>query len=135
MGKILLISQCLNSECRRTLKYLCDGRIVRTEYLVDMRLKMEHFWLCGDCSQNFDFRIFADAPAVAIRRERNRQHLVRTEEAAFLSRGQQLKERAGSPTVMPSLWGWESDRLLSEPPTAVPRKYEHGYLLAKQTAA
>jgi hypothetical protein len=46
-------------------------------------MKLEHFWLCGDCSQCFDFCIFVDRPAVAIRRERNSQRFVRTEEAAF----------------------------------------------------
>ena len=135
MGKILLISQCLNSECRRTLNYLRDGLIVRTEFLVGMRMKMEHFWLCGDCSQCFDFRFFADKPAVAIRRERNRQRFVRTEQAAFLSHGPQLKERVASSTAMSQLLGWESDQLLSGPGTVVPQELNQSHLLAKQAAA
>lgn len=121
-GETLLISQCLNSECRRALNYPRGGRIVRTEYLVGMCLKLEHFWLCGDCSRCFGFRIFADRPAVAIGCERYSQRFVRTEEAAFLSRGQQLKESIGSSTVMTQLWGWESDPLLSRPRTVFPRK-------------
>jgi LSD1 subclass zinc finger protein len=100
---IPLISQCLNSECRRPLDYLRGGRIVRTEYLVGMCLKLEHFWLCGDCSRCFDFRIFADRPAVAIRCERYSQRFVRTEEAAFPSRGQRLRESVGSSMVMTQL--------------------------------
>jgi hypothetical protein len=85
VGEILLISQCLNSECGRPLQYLRGGRIVRTEYRVGIPTKLEHFWLCGDCSQYFDFCVFVDRPAVAIRREENGQRFVRTEEAAFLS--------------------------------------------------
>ena len=103
-GETLLISQCLNSECRRPLDYLRGGRIVRTEYLVGMCLKLEHFWLCDDCSQCYDFCVFADRPAVAIRCERNSQRFVRTEEAAFLSRGQQPKEGVGSSTVVTQPW-------------------------------
>jgi hypothetical protein len=100
-----------------------------------MCLKLEHFWLCDDCSQCFDFRIFADRPAVAIRRERYSQRFVRTEEAAFLSRGQQLKESDGSSTVMTQLWGWESDQLLSWPRTAVPQENVEDYLLSKQATS
>jgi hypothetical protein len=129
---MFVISECLNSECRRALYYLRGGRILRIEYLVGMCLKLEYFWLCDDCSQCYDFCVFADRPAVAIRCERNSQRFVRTEEAAFLSRGQQLKESVGSSTVMTQLWGWESDPLLSRPGTGVPQKTVEGYLSSNQ---
>jgi hypothetical protein len=127
-----VISQCLNSECERPLYYLRGGRVVRTEYLIGIRLVLEHFWLCEDCSQFFDFLIFADRPAVAIACERPGQRFVRTQEAASLSRGQRLQERIGPSTVVMQLWEWEHDHLLSRPATAAPQGNGKGYLLAAQ---
>ena len=108
---------------------------MRTVYQANASVRIQHFWLGGDCSQYYDFRIFADGPAVSIRCERYSQRFVRAEEAAFLSRGQQLKESVSSSTVMTQVWGWESDQLLSGPGTAVPLENVQGYLLAKQATS
>lgn len=76
-----MISECLNAACRKPLDYLRAGRIVRTQYQESTHLILEHFWLCGDCSQLFDFIVFSDKPAVAVRCGRYEQRFVRTEQA------------------------------------------------------
>jgi hypothetical protein len=48
-----MVSQCANPDCRRELHYLRDGKV----YVFAMsskagRERMEHFWLCGECSKS-----------------------------------------------------------------------------------
>jgi hypothetical protein len=124
---MLVITECLNSACRRALYYLRAGRIVRTEYREGMRVKLEHFWLCGDCSQFFDFRLFSDRPAIAIRRAGCTQRFVRTEGAALVRGKQQVEESASPPTIMTPRWEWASGQPRSRPEPAVHRGSVHSY--------
>ena len=71
-----MILECLNAVCRTPLLYLRGGRIVRTEYRLGTNLKLEHFWLCDDCSRFYNFCIFPDRPAIAIYSERASQRYV-----------------------------------------------------------
>ena len=53
-----MVNQCANPQCAKPLHYLREGRV----YIFDMpdtnapaeskrSRRMEHFWLCGPCSQ------------------------------------------------------------------------------------
>lgn len=54
-----MVNHCANPQCRRPLHYLRDGRV----YVFNMskpiaigdqtRARMEHFWLCGTCSERY----------------------------------------------------------------------------------
>jgi hypothetical protein len=55
-----MISQCMNPDCRKELHYLRAGRVVRTTNRIDNTIKVEHFWLCGDCLPNYDFLFAKD---------------------------------------------------------------------------
>ncbi len=50
-----MISECMNPSCRRELRYLRDGRVVRVVEGHRGQAKVEHYWLCGDCYKTFDF--------------------------------------------------------------------------------
>lgn len=50
-----MISQCMNPDCRKDLHYLRDGRVVRVVQRVEKRVRLEHFWLCGECHLDLDF--------------------------------------------------------------------------------
>ncbi len=130
-GKMLMILECLNSACRRPLYYLRAGRIVRTQYQEGTRLKLEHFWLCGDCSQFFDFRVFSDGPAVAIRCGKYSQRFVRTEQAAVITSKEEVKECVNLTTVITQGWHRDSDHSLSGGENAAPQESLRGYLLSK----
>jgi hypothetical protein len=61
-----MVSQCVNPQCGKPLHYLRDGKIFLLEVPVDnahdstesaqLTAKMEHFWLCGECSPKFVVR-------------------------------------------------------------------------------
>jgi hypothetical protein len=57
-----MISECFNPSCRRELRYLRDGRVVR---VIRDDLRVEHFWLCGSCHLQYDF-CFTDDKALSI---------------------------------------------------------------------
>jgi hypothetical protein len=50
-----MINACHNSECNKELLYLREGRIVRTVQGDGDEERLEHFWLCGPCSDAYDF--------------------------------------------------------------------------------
>ena len=50
-----MISACFNPSCSRELKYLRDGRVVRIIRNEPGGVRVEHFWLCGSCHQQYDF--------------------------------------------------------------------------------
>ncbi len=62
-----MISECMNPSCRRELRYLRDGRVVRVVKRDPDKVKVEHFWLCGDCYLNFDFH-FSREGAISMAR-------------------------------------------------------------------
>lgn len=48
-----MVSQCANPDCRRELHYLRDGKIY--QFVLSSKTgskRLEHFWLCGECSKN-----------------------------------------------------------------------------------
>jgi hypothetical protein len=55
-----MLSKCANPDCHTTLHYLREGRVFKVEsdselFLVEGKKrpprKVEHFWLCGPCSE------------------------------------------------------------------------------------
>lgn len=55
-----MISQCLNPACRKELRYLRNGRVIRTTHRIGTDVQVEHFWLCGECHQSYDFLFATD---------------------------------------------------------------------------
>jgi hypothetical protein len=55
-----MITQCMNPECRKELHYLRNGRVVRTTRRIGAHVQVEHFWLCGECHMDYDFRYAND---------------------------------------------------------------------------
>ena len=55
-----MISECLNPTCRRELRYLRDGRVVRVVHGSGDDVQVEHYWLCGLCYAANDFRFGID---------------------------------------------------------------------------
>ena len=55
-----MIDQCANPTCGKPLHYLRDGKVfvfalpdtTRPVAAGRRHRRLEHFWLCGDCSQN-----------------------------------------------------------------------------------
>lgn len=68
-----MLSECLNPECRMPLHYLRGGRIVRTVHQEGTNMKIEHFWLCRECSHLYDFLLIPGGRAIAIRCENPNQ--------------------------------------------------------------
>jgi hypothetical protein len=62
-----MLSECLNPECRKELHYLRDGKVVRVVRQEEERIRVEHFWLCGDCHLYYDFH-FSDGEVSVSRR-------------------------------------------------------------------
>lgn len=57
---------CFNPACKRELRYLRDGRIVRVIRDASKNFSLEHYWLCGQCYQTLDFDFPPDG-SVALR--------------------------------------------------------------------
>jgi hypothetical protein len=53
-----MIDRCFNPACKKRLKYLRDGRVVRVIRGKNEGVSVEHFWLCGPCyhTRDFEFR-------------------------------------------------------------------------------
>ena len=63
-----MISQCLNPACRKDLHYLRNGRVIRTTHRDGTDVLVEHFWLCGECHQDYDFLFAKDGHVSLTRR-------------------------------------------------------------------
>lgn len=55
-----MLSKCANPDCTTTLHYLREGKVFKVESDSDLQLvsgqkkpvrTVEHFWLCGPCSE------------------------------------------------------------------------------------
>jgi hypothetical protein len=66
-----MVSQCANPECRRELVYLRDGKIYRFVLATNAGGKrLEHFWLCGECSKTMRMIHVNQSEAKIVLRER-----------------------------------------------------------------
>jgi hypothetical protein len=66
--RFYMISQCMNPGCRKELRYLRNGRVIRTMRRDAGKVQVEHFWLCGDCHLDYDFLLAKDGEVSLIRR-------------------------------------------------------------------
>jgi hypothetical protein len=57
--RCIMITVCFNPVCKRELLYLREGRVVRLVKTQGGQARVEHFWLCGDCYQLYDFQFSA----------------------------------------------------------------------------
>jgi len=57
-----MLSKCASPDCTTTLHYLREGKVFKIESESEIHLvaghrkparKVEHFWLCGPCSEKF----------------------------------------------------------------------------------
>ena len=60
-----MITQCMNPACRKELHYLRNGRVIRTTSRTGATVRVEHFWLCGECHVDYDF-LFAKDGGVSL---------------------------------------------------------------------
>jgi hypothetical protein len=67
-----MVNACYNSECKKELHYLREGRVVRIIHGDGNEARLEHFWLCGPCSVAYEFVFEADGSVSLIRRHRER---------------------------------------------------------------
>jgi hypothetical protein len=67
-----MINACYNSECRKELRYLREGRIVRIVHCDVGEARLEHFWLCGPCSIAFEF-VFESDGSVSLKHRHDGQ--------------------------------------------------------------
>jgi hypothetical protein len=63
-----MITQCMNPKCRKELHYLRNGRVIRTTSRAGSTVKVEHFWLCGECHIEYDFILSKDGGVSLISR-------------------------------------------------------------------
>jgi hypothetical protein len=69
-----MLSKCANPDCQSTLHYLREGKVFKIEadaapFLVNGPKpvkKVEHFWLCGRCSENWTLLYDKSAASVVV---------------------------------------------------------------------
>jgi hypothetical protein len=49
-----MIGFCFNPVCNRELRYLRQGSVYQWETGVGQKMRSEFFWLCSDCSLQFE---------------------------------------------------------------------------------
>lgn len=59
-----MVDTCFNPACKKQLRYLRDGRVVRVVGKNPDRLEIQHYWLCGRCYQSYDFVFGSDGTVV-----------------------------------------------------------------------
>ena len=55
-----MVDSCFNSACKKELRYLREGRVVRVVGKNPDRLEIQHYWLCGECYKSYDFVFGSD---------------------------------------------------------------------------
>ena len=63
-----MLAECFNVACRRELRYLRSGRIIRVLRQGIDRVEIEHFWLCGACYVSYDFCFVEDGKPSLIKK-------------------------------------------------------------------
>lgn len=61
-----MVDCCYNPKCKKELRYLRDGRVVRIIHTDGETMRVEHFWLCGHCSRAREF-VFGTDGSVTLR--------------------------------------------------------------------
>ncbi len=105
-----MLANCANPLCSRPFLYLRRGTLFRLEpdYGLtngavsdgDTGWKVEHFWLCGDCSKSVTLRLDANGsvsvePLVLIQRDGYREPALVSREGGMLLRSLATGDRSG----------------------------------------
>ena len=72
-----MVSKCSNPSCTRPFRYLADGKLFHIDISQHPELRrkrpdpkrsedIEHFWLCGQCSQLFTVDLVPGEGVVAV---------------------------------------------------------------------
>ena len=66
-----MVNNCANPKCAKPLHYLREGRIfvfdAETSDGAESRHRMEHYWLCGVCSQTMLLEKTGDGVRIVIK--------------------------------------------------------------------
>lgn len=80
-----MMNNCANPQCAKPLHYLREGRI----FVFDLQSRsdensggkpshhLEHFWLCGTCSQQFRIEHAAEGEVVLVPRNKGQMSVIR----------------------------------------------------------
>ena len=68
-----MVNQCANTSCGKPLHYLREGRIYIFDKPDEAGRRLQHFWLCGRCSETLAMEQTSDKEIrlVAKKRETN----------------------------------------------------------------
>lgn len=85
-----MVSNCANPKCAKPLHYLREGRIFVFDVAVDgpgskRSRRMEHYWLCGVCSQTMMMEQTPDGVRVVARPTSRLRGELRMSEPAIAS--------------------------------------------------
>jgi hypothetical protein len=70
-----MVSYCANPDCRRELRYLRDGKIY--QFVLSSKTgskRLEHFWLCGECSKTMILIRVDQSEVKTVGKERHRSN-------------------------------------------------------------
>jgi len=71
----VMVSHCGNPDCRRELRYLRDGKIY--QFVLSPKTcskRLEHFWLCGECSKSMTLTCLKQSEVKTVRRRQVTSH-------------------------------------------------------------
>ena len=86
-----MVSNCANPKCAKPLHYLREGRIFVFDVAINgpgngkRSRRMEHYWLCGVCSQSMKMEQTADGVRVVARPPSRMRGEFRANESAIAS--------------------------------------------------
>ena len=81
-----MIDKCFNPDCGKPMRYLRDGRVVRVLRRDSDRTLVQHFWLCGDCYDVYDFTFPPGGEVVLERRVQPHSDKVQIGDVLLVSR-------------------------------------------------
>ena len=81
-----MIDKCFNPTCGKQMRYLRDGRVVRVIRREDDETLVQHYWLCGDCYDAYDFAFPPSGGVVIEPRARTHSDKVQIGDVLLISR-------------------------------------------------
>ena len=81
-----MIDKCFNPDCGKPMRYLRDGRVVRVLRRESDRTLVQHFWLCGDCYDVYDFAFPLGGEVILERRAGTHSDKVQFGDVLLISR-------------------------------------------------
>ena len=81
-----MIDKCFNPACDKKMRYLRDGRVVRVIRRENDRTLVQHYWLCGDCYDAYDFAFPSSGEVVMVPRARAHSERVQFGDVLLISR-------------------------------------------------